>query len=188
MILLETERLLLRNLSPEDAQVMFDYRNNEVCARYQRGQTKDYEGIVQLIDRRAGDQLSADAPCLAAVALKTTGEMVGEIVVIPSEHTFSLGYTFSYRHHRKGYAFEAVSALTETLHERYPDWSSFASPSRKTCPAWRCCASWVTGSWGTCPPRHPTYSENGSRPPRSRRSPGPYAGSSNPLRPRHGRE
>lgn len=122
MILLETERLLLRNLSPEDAQVMFDYRNNEVCARYQRGQTKDYEGIVQLIDRRAGDQLSADAPCLAAVALKTTGEMVGEIVVIPSEHTFSLGYTFSYRHHRKGYAFEAVSALTETLHERYPDW------------------------------------------------------------------
>lgn len=122
VIFLETERLTLRNLLPQDAETMFDYRNNENCARYQRGQTRDQEGIVQLIARRGSDMLSADAPCMVAVALKTTGEMVGEIVVIPSEHTFSLGYTFSYRHHRKGYAFEAVSALTGTLHERYPDW------------------------------------------------------------------
>ena len=33
---------------------------------------------------------------------------------------FSLGYTFSYKHHRKGYAYEALSLLTETLHNRYP--------------------------------------------------------------------
>ena len=60
--------------------------------------------------------------CMVAVALKATGEMVGEIVVMPSERTFSLGYTFSYRHHRQGYAFEALSALMEMLHLRYPGW------------------------------------------------------------------
>ena len=32
---------------PCDADVMFDYRNSEICSRYQQGQTKDYEGIVQ---------------------------------------------------------------------------------------------------------------------------------------------
>jgi small redox-active disulfide protein 2 len=32
---------------------------------------------------------------------------------MPNEETFSLGYTFHYAHHRKGYAFEALSALTE---------------------------------------------------------------------------
>lgn len=37
VIFLETERLALRNLRAEDVDVMFDYRNNEVCARYQRG-------------------------------------------------------------------------------------------------------------------------------------------------------
>lgn len=41
VIFLETERLALRNLRAEDVDVMFDYRNNEVCARYQRGQTKE---------------------------------------------------------------------------------------------------------------------------------------------------
>ena len=56
--------------------------------------------------------------------------MVGEIVVMPNEDCFSLGYTFSYRHHRKGYAFEALSALTEMLHSDYPDWEfiSFTEP------------------------------------------------------------
>ena len=32
---------------PCDADVMFDYRNSEICSRYQQGQTKDYGGIVQ---------------------------------------------------------------------------------------------------------------------------------------------
>ena len=32
MIFLTTERLVLRSLIPSDAEVMFDYRNNEICA------------------------------------------------------------------------------------------------------------------------------------------------------------
>ena len=64
--------------------------------------------------------LSADAPCLLAAALKDTDEMVGEIVVMPSDGVVSLGYTVSYKHHRKGYAFEALTALIEWLHARWP--------------------------------------------------------------------
>lgn len=101
---------------------MYDYRNNEICARYQRGQTKDYAGIAALVEQRKADVMSVDAPFLVAVALKETDEMVGEIVVMPNDGTISLGYTFSYKHHRKGYAFEALSALIALLHERYPQW------------------------------------------------------------------
>ena len=122
MIFLETERLVLRNLRAEDVDVMFDYRNNEVCARYQRGQTKEWAEIAALVERRSKDVIGVDAPLMLAVALKESNEMVGEIVVMPSERTFSLGYTFSYRHHRQGYAFEALSALMEMLHLRYPGW------------------------------------------------------------------
>lgn len=130
MTFLETDRLRLRQVRIEDVPIMFDYRNNEICARYQRGQTKDLDGIRDLVQRRQKDALGVEANCLIAVALKETDEMIGEIVVMPNDDCFSLGYTFSYRHHRKGYAFEALSALTDLLHERYPDWEfiSFTDP------------------------------------------------------------
>ena len=130
MIFLETRRLHLRNVMSKDAAIMYDYLNNEICARYQRGQTKDLAGIEALIEKRKDGVISSREPCLLAVALKETDEMVGEIVVMPNEETFSLGYTFSYRHHRKGYGFEALSALTDVLHKQYPDWEfiSFTDP------------------------------------------------------------
>ena len=130
MICLETERLLLRNTRPEDAEVMYDYRNNELCARYQRGQTKDLPGIRQLVERRQHDIISSDENFMLAVEQKNSGKMIGEIVVMPNDGCFSIGYTFHYAHHRKGYAFESLSALTDLLHEQYPDMEfiSFTEP------------------------------------------------------------
>ena len=43
MISIDTKRLHLRNVLQNDVDVIFDYRNNEICARYQRGQVKDYD-------------------------------------------------------------------------------------------------------------------------------------------------
>ena len=130
MICLETERLLLRNTRPEDAKVMFDYRNNELCARYQRGQTKDLSGIQSLVERRSNDEIGENENFMIAVENKVTSEMVGEIVVMPNDGCFSIGYTFRYNHHRKGYAFEALSYLTDLLHQRYPEMEfiSFTEP------------------------------------------------------------
>lgn len=133
MIFIETSRLILRNVAAKDADNMYDYRNNEIFARYQRGQTKDYNGIVALVERRKNDVVSVDAPFMVAVALKDTDEMVGEIVVMPKDGTISLGYTFSYKHHRKGYAFEALTALINMLHKQYPKWDfvSFTEPENE---------------------------------------------------------
>lgn len=122
MIFIETLRLFLRNVAAKDAEIMFDYRNNEICTRYQRDQVKDYDGISSLIQRRKGDHISVDDLFMLAVALKSTDEMVGEIVVMPKDGTISLGYTFSYKHQRKGYAYESLKVLIDKLHERYPKW------------------------------------------------------------------
>ena len=131
MIFLETNRLVLRNLKADDAAIMFDYRNNEICARYQRGQTKDLPGIIGLIEQHKKDRISVDAPFIMAVTLKESDEMVGEIVVMPSDGTISMGYTLSYKHHRKGYAFEALSALIAELHNRYPEWDFICFTERE---------------------------------------------------------
>lgn len=101
MIFLETERLILRNLLPQTRKPCSTIGTTKSAPGISGARPRDQAGIVQLIARRGSDKLSADAPCMVAVALKATGEMVGEIVVMPSERTFSLGYTFSYRHHRK---------------------------------------------------------------------------------------
>ena len=122
MMFLKTARLVLRSVTMKDAEIMFDYRNNEFCARYQRGQTKDRAGIISLIERRKDDVMSVEASFFIAVALHDNDEMIGEIVVMPNEGTISLGYTISYKHHRKGYAYEALSALIDMLHKRYPEW------------------------------------------------------------------
>ncbi len=130
MTFLETPRLCLRTVAENDAGIMFDYRNNELCSRYQRSQATEYGEITALIQRHRADELSIHDPFLAAVALKDTDEMVGEILVMPNDGTISLGYTISYRHHRKGYAYEALKALLALLHENYPDWEfiSFTEP------------------------------------------------------------
>ena len=114
---------------------MFDYRNNEICARYQRGQTKDYDGIVELVAKRAEDIVSVDSPFMVAVALKDSDEMVGEIVVMPNDGAISLGYTFSYRHHRKGYAYEALSAFTQLLHDQFPEWEFISFTETENLPS-----------------------------------------------------
>ena len=114
---------------------MYDYRNNDICARFQRGQTKDYDGIAQLVDRRKNDVVSVDAPFMVAVALKETDEMIGEIVVMPNDGTISLGYTFSYKHHRKGYAYEALSSLINMLHARYPEWDFISFTEKENIPS-----------------------------------------------------
>ena len=130
MIHLETERLLLRNTCEGDAAVMFDYRNDERCARYQRGQTKDLPGIQKLVKDRSHDVITDAENFMVAVQRKDTGEMIGEIVVMPNDGCFSIGYTFHYNHHRQGYAFEALSLLTEVLHTQYPEMEfiSFTEP------------------------------------------------------------
>ncbi len=61
MILIETARLFLRNVAAKDAETIYDYRNNEICAMYQRGQIKDLDGIEDLVDHHKDDEISFDA-------------------------------------------------------------------------------------------------------------------------------
>ena len=95
--------------------------------------TKTYNGIKDLVQRRKDDKISTESPFMLAVALKDTKEMIGEIVVMPNENTFSLGYTFSYKHHRQGYAFESLSVLIDFLHKKFGDWEfiSFTDPKNE---------------------------------------------------------
>lgn len=133
MIFYRTDRLVIRNVAEKDVPTIYDYRNNEICVRYQRGQAKELKEIENLVAERKNDVIAVNHNLMLAVALKDSDEMVGEIVVMPNDGCISLGYTFSYKHHRKRYAFEALSLLIAELHTAYPDWEfiSFTKPENK---------------------------------------------------------
>ncbi len=128
-----TKRLIIRNVNEKDVPFIYDYRNNEICARYQRGQVRELKEIEALVAKRKKDVFSVNSDFMLAVALKETDEIVGEINVMPSEDCISLGYTVSYKYHRKGFAFEALSSLIEKLHTAYPNYEfiSFTEPQNK---------------------------------------------------------
>ena len=79
MTFLETSRLRLRSVDSKDIDQMVDYRNNERCSKYQRGQTRDRNGIVALVERRKDDVLNTEAPSMISVALKETDVMIANL-------------------------------------------------------------------------------------------------------------
>ncbi len=91
-----------------------------MCSKYQRDQTKTKDGLARLIEEHKDDIISENDSFILAIELKESAEMIGEIVVMPVEDTISLGYTLSYKYHRRGYAYEALSSFINLLHKTYP--------------------------------------------------------------------
>lgn len=121
MIILETTRLRLRNFSCSDLPELYDYRTNEACRRYQRGQPCTKAAFRALIAAHGTDTLTTPGTKHFAIAQKNTDQLVGDVFLRIDPPTLSLGYTISYKHHRQGYASELLSALLEHLHTACPN-------------------------------------------------------------------
>jgi len=118
---LQTERLILRNFLPQDLHCLWEYRNDVRCSRYQRGQANKREELADMIAEHRADDLSLQQKVCFAMADRD-GDLIGDVTLyLNDRETISMGYTVSYRHHRKGYATEMLTALLPLLHERYPE-------------------------------------------------------------------
>ena len=116
--MLETKRLKLRNFKDTDIYELFDYRNNQICAKYQRYDDKSEKALSEFIKRNKDQHFLSETEQHYAITLKTD-ELIGDVAIYFKKETITLGYTISYKHHRKGYAFEILSALVKSLHYKY---------------------------------------------------------------------
>lgn len=89
--------------------------------------------------------------------------MIGEIVVMPEDGVISMGYTFHYRCHRQGYAYEALTALMDLLHKRYPSWAFVCFTEPENAPSMALLKNWAMKIWDTFPILVPRCSANGQR-------------------------
>ena len=115
---LETERLALRRLTIEDAAPLFESFADEESSRLDTG-SEPFETMEgEYMENFAG---IVEDETRYAIVEKASGRAVGLINLTPKDdrqvEAMEIGYCINPSSQRKGYAFEAVSAMLKLLQE-----------------------------------------------------------------------
>lgn len=121
---LTTERLLLRPIRAQDAGAMHAYKSDQDSVRFVPYEPLSLAEVEERIATRwAKSRLEAegDALCLA-VEDRATGALLGDVVLFwrsETDRAAEVGYIFDGRYAGRGYATEAVRALTDLAFDGY---------------------------------------------------------------------
>lgn len=121
--MLETKRVIIRALQRADAEILFAYRNDERCSRYQRYDDTSQPYLQNFIEQYGKCVfLSKEPEQHYAVAEKESGKTVGDISIFYSEkdNCFTLGITLAPEKQGQGYGYEILQAVVARLQEAYP--------------------------------------------------------------------
>lgn len=114
-LVLSTDRLILRRFKPEDAASCFAFMSDVDgaymdCSKAFTSMDDEYAERMELFSQREKQYV---------VVLKKSGNVIGTINVFEDNSravdTMEIGYSISPAYRRKGYAYEALSALLDLL-------------------------------------------------------------------------
>ena len=112
-VCLETERLILRNLVPEDYEAVFRWCGDPDVARYMvypvYTKAEDVRTWIESLDPDDPDEYDV------GIVLKATGELIGGggIFYRPERDLWTIGYNLRKDQWGNGYAVELIKALLE---------------------------------------------------------------------------
>jgi ribosomal-protein-alanine N-acetyltransferase len=113
--ILETERLMLREFTPDDAEALVRVLSDPETMKYYPA-TIDQNGTQQWIERNLR-RYAEDGVGLWAMLLKATGQVIGDCGIIrqhvEGEYLYEIGYHLRRDHWGKGLATEAAIACRE---------------------------------------------------------------------------
>jgi len=118
-IILETERLCLREFTMDDAQFIFDLNDDPEVIRYVPDPAcQDLNAASNVLETIILPQYSKYNIGRWAVELKESGEAIGwcGIKFLEESGSYDLGYRYFRKHWRKGYGYEAAAACLEFGH------------------------------------------------------------------------
>lgn len=121
--ILKAKRLQLRNLEISDADIMYVYRNDSACNKYQRYENTSKEYLNGFVARFLHSKLlPEETEQHYALALNESGTMIGDVSVFftKKDNCFTLGITVAPQFQGCGYAYEILSELTAFLQKSYP--------------------------------------------------------------------
>jgi RimJ/RimL family protein N-acetyltransferase len=116
---IRTERLVIRGMTADDAEALWERRNDPQVSKYQNWEHPYPREDAERIARSVGesDDLAEDGWWMGVVENAATGEEVGDLAVHLEwqRRSAEIGYNFLPKHWGKGYAVEACTALVEYL-------------------------------------------------------------------------
>lgn len=132
---IETERLILRDASVDDAEDMFEYAKLEEVTKYLSWKPhislKDSEKILDALIKEAKEK---DSYVLKAIVLKENDKMIGTIdarIFGDGLKDAEFGYCLNPKYWNKGYMSEALKAFMKALHKEHGVESVFGSFERE---------------------------------------------------------
>jgi RimJ/RimL family protein N-acetyltransferase len=115
--LIDTERLYIRRFDSSDYYDLYEYLSDPIIYIFEPGKPITIDESKELSNQRS------KGFDFLAVELKQTDKMIGHLYfkqIDPKERlTWELGYIFSPKYHRKGYASEAAAAITDYAFKNY---------------------------------------------------------------------
>lgn len=132
---IETERLILRDASVDDAEDMFEYAKLEEVTKYLSWKphisVKDSEKILEMLSKEAKEK---DSYVLKAIVLKENHKMIGTIdarIFGNGLKDAEFGYCLNPKYWNKGYMSEALKAFIQALHKEHSVENVFGSFERE---------------------------------------------------------
>jgi RimJ/RimL family protein N-acetyltransferase len=116
---IETERLVLAALTPQDAEQVFAYRSHASVARFQLwrpARIAEVQERIAEMEQTVFGQM--DSWCQLGILLRGPGELIGDLGVHflpPDNLQTEIGFTVAPEHQRHGYGTEAVRAAIDYL-------------------------------------------------------------------------
>ena len=115
---LETERLVLRELKEDDAQIVFkSWTNDDEVSKYVRWSThKNIEETKEYLKDTEKRCKEEENYFSWGIVLKESKELIGAMAAFPTEDgRIEIGYNIAKKHWRNGYTTEALKKVIEYL-------------------------------------------------------------------------
>jgi RimJ/RimL family protein N-acetyltransferase len=162
---IETERLVLRLLQPEDVPAFVAYRRDPEVARYQSWDSSySLADGERLVAAQQGAEFGDPGPWVQVAAIdRAGGELCGDCAVrVEEPRTAEVGVTFAPARQGSGLATEALGAVVTRLFERHDIHRVYAQADDRNVPVQRLLerlgfrcearlveADWFKGEWTT---------------------------------------
>ena len=119
ILLIESERLIIRNLQVDDLKNFLDYRTDPEVCRYQDWEVLDEAFARNFIDEQMHKSLDdLEEWIQLGIELKSEERLIGDLALRRHDRNGSIveiGYAISPAYQRKGYAYEAVNCIIHHL-------------------------------------------------------------------------
>lgn len=121
---LETPRLLIRPVQPQDAGAIYEYRGDAENSKFLSRTMASLDEVKEFIAKCEPEFNQHGTWYQTVLVSKNNGEVIGDVglhftIQDSSNSTVELGYTLHRHYWGNGYAFEALTAILSTLFKDY---------------------------------------------------------------------